>query len=96
LVCLAFAWATSTLMAYFAVLQRRISIHKEWMVRSYVVTFAFVTFRILNDYPPMMNWLPSSNRSVTYIWTSWAIPLLITEVVLQVVRMRRIPPAESR
>ena len=87
--CLAFAWATTTLMAYYAVRQRQISIHKEWMIRSYVVTFAFVTFRVLNDFPPMMNWLPEADRSNTYIWACWAIPLLITEVILQLVRMRR-------
>jgi uncharacterized membrane protein len=89
LACLAFAWATTTLMAYYAVRKRQISIHKEWMIRSYVVTFAFVTFRVFNDFPPMMNWLPEADRSVTYGWASWAIPLLITEVILQLVRMRR-------
>lgn len=34
LACVAFAWATTTLMAYYAVRQRQISIHKEWMIRS--------------------------------------------------------------
>ena len=94
--CLAFAWATTTLMAYYAVRQRQISIHKEWMIRSYVVTFSFVTFRVLNDFPPMMNWLPEADRSNTYIWACWAIPLLITEVILQLVRMRRATPAGVR
>ena len=89
LACLAFAWATTTLMAYYAVRKKQISIHKEWMIRSYVVTFAFVTFRALNDFPPMMNWLPEADRSNTYIWVCWAIPLLITEVILQLVHMRR-------
>ena len=93
---LAFAWAATTLMAYYAVRQRQISIHKEWMIRSYVVTFAFVTFRVLNDNPPMMNWLPESDRAVTYGWASWAIPLLITEVILQLVRMRRATPIGVR
>jgi uncharacterized membrane protein len=89
--CLAFAWATTTLMAYYAIRRKQISIHKEWMIRSYVVTFAFVTFRLLNDYPPMMNWLPASDRPITYVWASWALPLVITEVILQLVRMKRLP-----
>jgi uncharacterized membrane protein len=96
LACLAFAWATTTLMAYYAVRQRQISIHKEWMIRSYVITFAFVTFRVLNDYPPMMNWLPEADRATTYIWACWAIPLLIAEVILQLVRMRRATPVGVR
>jgi len=93
LACLAFAWATTTFMAYYAVRQRQIPIHKEWMIRSYVVTFAFVTFRVLNDFPPMMNWLPQSDRATTYIWACWAIPLLVTEVILQLVRMPRATPS---
>jgi len=34
LVGLATAWATTAGMAYYAVLKRRIPIHKEWMVRA--------------------------------------------------------------
>ena len=56
---------------------------------GYVVTFAFVTFCALNDFLPMMNWLPEADRSNTYIRVCWAIPLMITEVILQLVHMRR-------
>jgi Predicted membrane protein (DUF2306) len=44
---LAFAWITTASMAYISVMRGRILQHKEWMIRSYVVTFAFVTFRWL-------------------------------------------------
>jgi uncharacterized membrane protein len=88
LVGLATAWVTTTGMAYYAILKRRIPIHKEWMVRAYVVTFAFVTFRLLNDYGPTSHLLPASDRAVTIGWACWALPLLFTEVVLQLRRMR--------
>jgi hypothetical protein len=86
---LAFAWVTTTGMAYYAILRRCIAVHKEWMVRAYVVTFAFVTFRLLNDYPPLSRIGPDSDRSNMIGWACWAIPLLITEVVLQLRRMRK-------
>lgn len=89
LAALALAWFTTTAMAYYAVRQRQIQIHREWMVRSYVVTFAFVTFRVFNDYPPMMRWLPDADRANVTIWACWAIPLLFTEVILQLLRMKR-------
>lgn len=85
---LALAWFTTSAMAYYAVRHRQIQIHREWMVRSYVVTFAFVTFRVFNDFPPMSTWLPDQDRSNVIIWACWAIPLLVAEVVLQLVRMR--------
>jgi len=83
------AWVTTSGMAYYCVLQRQIPIHKEWMVRSYVVTFAFVTFRILQDYPPTVYLQPVTDRAVTVIWSCWALPLLFTEVILQLRRMRK-------
>jgi len=52
LAAMATAWVTTTGVAYYAILKRRIQIHKEWMARAYVVTFSFVTFRLFNDYGP--------------------------------------------
>ncbi len=80
---LAFAWITTASMAYITVMRGRILQHKEWMIRSYVVTFAFVTFRWIND-SPIAHQLMSTfeERGPTTIWLSWTIPLLITEVVL--------------
>ena len=80
---LAFAWITTASMAYISVMRGRILQHKEWMIRSYVVTFAFVTFRWLTDLPiahQLMN--KFEERGPTIIWLSWTIPLLITEIVL--------------
>jgi hypothetical protein len=82
------AWLTTSGMAYYAIRQRQIVVHQEWMVRSYVVTFAFVTFRFLYDVPPMSRLGPVNERSITDIWACWAIPLLATEVILQLRRMR--------
>ena len=83
---LALAWFTTTSMAFYAILKRRIAVHKEWMVRAYVVTFAFVTFRILNDFPPLSHVQPAGDRANMIGWACWAIPLLFTEVILQLRR----------
>ena len=80
---LAFAWITTASMAYISVMRGRILQHKEWMIRSYVVTFAFVTFRWLNDLPIAHQLMDKfEERGPTVIWFSWTIPLLITEIVL--------------
>lgn len=88
LIALATAWFSTTAMAYCAILKRRFAIHKEWMVRSYVVTFASVTFRILNDYGPTSRLQPANDKAVTIGWACWALPLLLTEVILQLRQMR--------
>lgn len=80
---LAFAWITTASMAYISVVRGLILQHKEWMIRSYVVTFAFVTFRWLNDSQIAHQLMTKfEERGPTLIWLSWTIPLLITEIVL--------------
>jgi hypothetical protein len=34
-------------MAFLAIRRRQITQHQDWMIRSYVVTFAFVFFRMI-------------------------------------------------
>ncbi len=86
---LAVAWLTTSGMAYYAVRRRQFQIHREWMVRSYVVTFAFVTFRLLNDMGPISQLQPAGDRANMIIWACWSLPLLAAEVWMQLLRMRQ-------
>jgi hypothetical protein len=58
------------------------------MIRAYVVTFAFVTFRILSDYGPTSRLQPENDRSLTITWVCWVVPLGITEIIFQLKRVR--------
>lgn len=80
---LAFAWFCTAAMAFISIKRRRIQQHKEWMIRSYVVTFAFVIFRWLAAMPSIIELGTFVERGPTLIWISWAIPLFLTEIVLQ-------------
>ena len=82
LIGLAFPWTICVLMAFRSIRLRRITTHREWMTRSYVVTFAFITFRILNDYI-MADMGTFIERGPTAIWISWSVPLLVAEVFIQ-------------
>ena len=87
LIMLAAAWVTTAGMAYLAIRRGLVQIHKEWMVRAYVVTFAFVIFRVLNDYGPSSKLEPAGDRIITIGWVCWVVPLMVTEVILQLRRM---------
>jgi hypothetical protein len=52
LVALATAWLASTGTAVYCIRMRRIEAHQQWMIRSYMLTFAFVVFRIVVDHVP--------------------------------------------
>jgi hypothetical protein len=81
LVAMAFAWLTTSSMAYLAIRRRRVAAHREWMIRSYVVTYGFVVFRALLSFRVIAALGP---EAITVdAWLCWAIPLLGMEVALQ-------------
>jgi uncharacterized membrane protein len=75
------AWLTTSSMALLAALCRQFAVHREWMIRSYVVTFGFVVFRLVQVINPFH--LPNGINAVTNGWLCWAVPLLFAEVILQ-------------
>lgn len=83
---LAIAWLLTTGIAYAAILRGRVQMHKEWMVRSYMVTFAFVTFRVItNNLPGLMAKMGGSpsDAIANVTWLSWVVPLAVFEVARQ-------------
>jgi uncharacterized membrane protein len=86
---LASAWVITTSMAYFSIRHRAIEQHREWMIRSYVVAFAFVTFRLFDK--PLIAWNVAKDTEVWSMmaFACWAVPLLVTEPLLQLRKIRR-------
>jgi hypothetical protein len=80
---LAVAWLTTTGMAFVAIRRKNLLQHKQWMVRSYVVTFAFVTFRLADDAMGAHHIMADGERAKLLAWACWAMPLLIAEVFIQ-------------
>jgi hypothetical protein len=89
LIALATAWLATTGMAFIAIKKRRIDIHKEWMVRSYVITYAFVTFRVIDEMNLSFFANLGMERYATIGWLCWTVPLFCTEMVFQWRRMSR-------
>lgn len=68
-------WLTATVLAYHTVIRRRIKEHEEWMVRSYIITFAFIVQNFILKIPFVMSLAPFPQLSPNIFWCSWAIPL---------------------
>jgi len=83
LIGLAIAWIATTTLAYLAIRRSLIDQHKEWMIRSYVVTFAFVTFRVIQPSLQAAHIGTPSEQFTVAAWACWAVPLFITEFVIQ-------------
>jgi hypothetical protein len=80
---LATAWLAATGLAYICIRKRMIEQHKEWMIRSYVVTFAFVNFRILVGILQATGVGTLNEQLTAASWFCWSVPLVITELILQ-------------
>ena len=93
---LALAWLTTSGMAFYAIKNRMVQIHREWMIRSYVVTFGFVTFRILGDIGVIARLGPPMENAIARVWVAWTMPLLAAEVIMQLMRMRTEMAARAR
>jgi uncharacterized membrane protein len=93
---LALLWLTTTAMAYWRIKLRDIPSHREWMIRSFALTFAAVTLRV---------WLPLFVGALkldflqaydTISWLCWVPNLLVAEVLIQQSRPAALHPAASR
>jgi hypothetical protein len=70
-------------MAFLAIKRMLIEQHKEWMIRSYVVTLAFVFFRFGAITFSVLQPSGRLAQAQALAWACWALPLLVTELILQ-------------
>jgi hypothetical protein len=78
---LALVWLAVAAMAWRAARARRFDLHREWMIRSYVLSWTFVGCRLAET----VSYFPALGaESVTAtIWVNWIVPLVLCEFVLQ-------------
>jgi uncharacterized membrane protein len=75
------AWIVCTSAAFLTARNRQITQHRQWMARSYAVTFTFVSSRVLNLWPRYWSHLGDSLSAVGVVAFTLA-SLLIVEVGL--------------
>jgi hypothetical protein len=80
LLTLAAAWLLTTAVAFAAVRNRNIQIHREWMVRSYAVTTMFVTTRVLTAIPAIGG--GGEATSVPAQWSLLVVMMVLVELGL--------------
>jgi uncharacterized membrane protein len=98
LAMLAIVWLLTSGMAYWSVRSKNFLQHREWMVRSFVVTCAFTTFRLMAKILAYQFHLGPSDLGPLLAWFCWAIPLFITEIFLQGNKIRKgnLVPANNK
>ncbi len=75
------AWIVCTTAAFVTARNRQIAQHRQWMVRSYAVTFTFVSSRVLNLWPPYWSHLGDVFAAVGVIAFT-LVSLLVVDIGL--------------
>lgn len=79
LAALGAAWLVAASLGWRAARNRRFDSHRDWMIRSYVLTWSFVACRLLGFVPAFA----SLGNGAAAVWLTWIVPLLLCEVALQ-------------
>lgn len=74
-------WMSSTAIAYYAAIKKQFKLHKEWMVRSYMVTLAFIISGLAVKLPLVQQLGSFEDVSPSLFWAGWAVPLYMYEVM---------------
>jgi hypothetical protein len=79
LAALGAAWLITAALGLRAARNRRFDSHRDWMIRSYVLTWSFVACRLLGFIPAFAQ----LGDGAAAVWLTWIVPLLLCEVALQ-------------
>lgn len=74
-------WISTTFIAYYSAIKKKFQLHNEWMIRSYIVTLAFVVSGFILKIPYVRNLGSFEDISPSLFWFGWTVPLYIYEVI---------------
>jgi hypothetical protein len=77
------AWLVTTGMGVWRIIQRNIAAHRRWILRSYAITWVFVSFRIVVALISIFTHAAMSISFPVAVYVSIAINLLLTEIYLR-------------
>ena len=75
-------WIISTTIAYWAAMKKKFILHKEWMMRSYIVTLAFIVSGLALKYLLSIGFGSFEEISPSLFWMGWSVPLFVYQVIL--------------
>lgn len=75
-------WISATAIAYYAAVKHKFVLHRQWMVRSYMVTLAFIISGLALKLPVIKTLGNFEDISPSLFWMGWSVPLYIYQVIL--------------
>lgn len=76
-------WVVTTGMALICARSHNITQHRQWVVRSYAVTYFFVTSRVAFALPPISHMQVTPENTALFLWPMLAVTIVGTELGVQ-------------
>jgi uncharacterized membrane protein len=86
-------WFTTTAIAFLFILKRQVQQHRQWMTRSYAVALCFLENRVILG---LTGWENSAETGEIVVWSTLAVSVLITDIILELQTIRRTKPFAGR
>jgi uncharacterized membrane protein len=80
---------TTTAIAFYFAMKRKIQLHRQWMTRSYAVAIVFLEVRVISG---LGGWDDNVKITEAIVWGCIACSLLLADIVLQWQELRRTRP----
>lgn len=74
-------WISATALGYYFAIKKKFKLHQEWMIRSYIVTMAFVISGLILKIPYVKNLGSFEDISPSLFWLGWSVPLYVYEII---------------
>lgn len=74
-------WFLTTLMAFIAGYNRNITLHKQWMARSYGFSFIFIASRVTDAWPGLLDY-GNERVAATALWSLVVLALVVPDLLM--------------
>jgi len=74
-------WFLTTFMAFIAGYNRNITLHKQWMARSYAFSFIFVASRVTDAWPGLIDY-SDERAAATALWSLVVLALIVPDLLM--------------
>ena len=78
---LSVVWLVTSIIAFVRARQRRFGEHRKWMIRSYALTFAAVSVRLIGL--PFLFLIRNPVVAITCTFWSWVLNLMVAEWLIR-------------
>jgi len=77
------AWLVTAIIGWVHIRNKKVILHKQWMIRNYVVTFFFIIFFGFYDLFRALGFADLIILASALPWVSLLVPLTITEILIR-------------